>query len=155
LPCCRFVIRKKQNNLRIRRISKATAGLGGVWGNADEQTSVDTILKALELGIAVLDTAPAYSHAENFVGKALQPWQGASPFISTKIGRLKSEKEDVGIYDYSAQSLERSLENSLRVLGLHTLEGLLNSLLTRLCLSIPQLKIFSLRNKLKRGIQLS
>lgn len=99
------------------RLVLGTAALGGVWGPVDEDASIETILQALSLGIAVLDTAPAYSRAEEFVGKALQQWQGEKPFISTKIGRLKSDKADVGVYDYTRDGMFQSLYNSLTKLG--------------------------------------
>jgi len=46
---------------------------GDYWGGTDDDESIRTIHKALELGINFLDTAPAYGHghSEEVVGQAL------------------------------------------------------------------------------------
>ena len=104
------------------RLVYGTSGLGGVWGKVDAEESVDALLYALENGISVLDTAPSYANAEKYVGQALRQWKGDQPFISTKIGRLKgADAFDVKL-DYSRKSMERSLENSLDVLGIETID---------------------------------
>jgi aryl-alcohol dehydrogenase-like predicted oxidoreductase len=48
-------------------------GAGGGWGPVDEQAGIDTVHAALDLGIAILDTAEGYNdgRAEEIVGKAL------------------------------------------------------------------------------------
>lgn len=106
----------------IQRIILGTAGIGGVWGKVDTNTSINTILTAFENGISAIDTAPAYGDAELFVGKALKQWQGPMPQISTKVGRLKSYASDVGIYDYSPQGIERSVVNSLKTLDINFID---------------------------------
>ncbi len=101
-----------------------TAGLGGVWGSTDPESSVRTILIALESGISYIDTAPAYGDGEAFLGEALRRWKGAPPLISTKVGRLKSFASDQGIYDYTPGSMVVSVENSLVQLGCSVLDVL-------------------------------
>jgi len=46
---------------------------GDYWGGADDEESIRTIHKAIELGVTFLDTAPAYGrgHSEEVVGEAL------------------------------------------------------------------------------------
>jgi myo-inositol catabolism protein IolS len=46
---------------------------GAWWGSTDDATSIQTIHRALELGVTLLDTAEAYGagHAEEVVGQAL------------------------------------------------------------------------------------
>lgn len=95
-----------------------TATLGGVYGAIDMEESVRTILKALEQGFGAIDTAPAYGDAEPIVGRALQEWHGSKPVISTKVGRHKSNASDIGNYDYSPEVMERSVGESLTLLGL-------------------------------------
>ncbi len=99
-----------------------TAGLGGVWGKVDPQESVDTILTALNAGIKAIDTAPAYGDAELYVGEALRLWEGEQPQISTKVGRLKGFEIDKGLYDYSYDGMQRSVEQSLKTLGISQLD---------------------------------
>lgn len=95
-----------------------TAGLGGIWGKVSQKESVRTILESLESGVTVIDTAPAYGDAEQFVGDALRQWEGAPPRICIKAGRLKSYATDECFYDYSTSGLEKSVRNSLRALNI-------------------------------------
>lgn len=99
-----------------------TTGLGGVWGKVDQQESVDTILTALNAGIKAIDTAPAYGDAELYVGEALRLWEGEQPMISTKVGRLRGFEVDQGLYDYSYEGMQRSVEQSLKTLGISQLD---------------------------------
>lgn len=109
----------------LQRYILGTAGLGGVWRKVDPQESVRTILEALEMGIPGIDTAPAYGDAEIFVGEALRRWKGIMPNISTKVGRLKGFASDVGHYDYTAAAMEKSVEKSLKTLGVEAIDTLL------------------------------
>lgn len=102
----------------LSRCVLGTTGLGGVWGKIVPEDSVKAILMALENGITCIDTAPAYGDAESFIGAALNQWEGEKPQISTKVGRLKSYSATEGLYDYSNDGMERSVENSLKVLGI-------------------------------------
>lgn len=99
-----------------------TAGLGGVWGTVDPKESVRSILKSLENGIRSIDTAPSYGDAEVFVGKALRQWRGPKPVISSKVGRLKTFAAHEGRYDYSTEGMQRSVEQSLKTLGVSSLD---------------------------------
>ncbi|TRX57629.1 aldo/keto reductase [Fulvivirga sp. M361] len=99
------------------RLVLGTSGLGGVWGGVDQQQSEEAILYALERGALVFDTAPSYANAENVLGAALKQWNGERPFISTKVGRLRAETAHDFKLDYSSDGIRRSLENSLKTLG--------------------------------------
>ncbi len=99
------------------RLVYGTSGLGGVWGKVDQRDSIDALLYAFENGISALDTAPSYANAEYYVGMALKEWRGAKPFISTKIGRLKGIHAYDFNLDFSPQGMKRSLDDSLKTLG--------------------------------------
>ncbi|WKN44866.1 aldo/keto reductase [Tunicatimonas pelagia] len=99
-----------------------TAGLGGVWGTVNRHESVKTILYALENGIEQLDTAPAYGQAEIIVGEALRQWRGQRPFVSTKVGKLRADAADQETNDYTLASMQRSVEESRKVLGTDCLD---------------------------------
>ena len=62
-------------------ISASVVGIGtwaiggdSNWGPSDDNESIRTIHQARDLGITLLDTAPAYGlgHSEEVVGKALE-----------------------------------------------------------------------------------
>lgn len=99
------------------RLVLGTAGLGGIWGEVEGRESIKAILYALEQGIEVIDTAPSYYKAQEYIGKALSEWNGELPFISTKIGRLKARKADEVYLDYSPVGMRKSMEESLELLG--------------------------------------
>lgn len=108
----------------LDRLVLGTAGLAGIWGPVDPAESVDTLLLALQEGVTALDTAPAYSNAEEIVGLALRQWRGRMPTVSTKVGKLKSDKPDENHYDYSPEAIRRSVYNSLELLHIDVISVL-------------------------------
>ncbi len=76
--------------LTVSRIGLGTWAIGGwMWGGTDDQESVDTIRAAVERGINLIDTAPAYGfgHSEEIVGRAIAESQLRSRVvIATKVG---------------------------------------------------------------------
>jgi len=52
--------------LRSSRIGLGTWAIGGwMWGGTDEERSIQTICAALDRGITLIDTAPAYGHGRS------------------------------------------------------------------------------------------
>src|SRR5262245_39724700 len=74
----------------VSRIGLGTWAMGGFqWGGADDDESVRTIHAALDLGINLIDTAPAYGfgHSEEVVGRAIAERGGRDRIvIATKVG---------------------------------------------------------------------
>lgn len=108
----------------INKLVLGTAGIGGIWREVDAQESIETVLSALEQGITAIDTAPAYGDAEQLIGTALSQWSGKRPLISTKVGRNKGYKVDEAHYDYTADGMKRSIENSLKTLNVTIIDVL-------------------------------
>src|SRR6476620_5557592 len=75
---------------RASRVGLGTWSMGGFqWGGTDDDESVRTIHAALDLGITLIDTAPAYGfgHSEEVVGRAIAERGGRDRIvISTKVG---------------------------------------------------------------------
>ena len=62
-------------DIRVSRIGLGTWAIGGwMWGGTDDDAAIATIRRALDLGVTLIDTAPAYGqgHAEEVVGRALE-----------------------------------------------------------------------------------
>lgn len=91
-----------------------------------------TVVAALEAGISLIDVSPLYGHglAEHRIGAALRQFSGPRPVLSTKIGRIMDPFAGRGTgsgylgglphgarFDYSADGVKRSLEQSLLRLG--------------------------------------
>lgn len=77
-------------NRKVSRIGLGTWAIGGsMWGGTDEREALGTIRAALEHGITLIDTAPAYGlgSAEEIVGRALAQYgKREQVFIATKVG---------------------------------------------------------------------
>jgi aryl-alcohol dehydrogenase-like predicted oxidoreductase len=74
--------------LKVSRVALGTWAMGGwMWGGTDERQSVATIRAALDQGINLIDTAPAYGFgvSEEIVGKALTGVRSAA-VVATKVG---------------------------------------------------------------------
>jgi aryl-alcohol dehydrogenase-like predicted oxidoreductase len=76
--------------LQVSRIGLGTWAIGGwMWGGTDEDESVETIHAAVERGITLIDTAPAYGfgRSEEIVGRAVAKHSLRSRVvIATKTG---------------------------------------------------------------------
>jgi aryl-alcohol dehydrogenase-like predicted oxidoreductase len=76
--------------LQVSRIGLGTWAIGGwMWGGTDEDESVKTIHAAVERGITLIDTAPAYGfgRSEEIVGRAVAKHSLRSRVvIATKTG---------------------------------------------------------------------
>src|ERR1700682_2786997 len=103
-------------SLKVSRVAIGTWAIGGwMWGGTDEARSVSTIRAALEHGINIIDTAPAYGfgRSEEIVGKAIaEAGLRSRVVIATKVGL---EWEDGRVSrDASRARILREVEDSLR-----------------------------------------
>jgi len=77
-------------SLKVSPVAIGTWAIGGwMWGGTDEAQSVSTIRAALDHGINIIDTAPAYGfgRSEEIVGKAIAEARLRSRvLIATKVG---------------------------------------------------------------------
>src|SRR6202049_700929 len=106
-------------SLKVSRVAIGTWAIGGwMWGGTDEAQSVATIRAALEHGINVIDTAPAYGfgRSEEIVGRAIAEAKLRSRvLIATKVGLAW---EDGKVFrNASRDRIKREVEDSLRRLG--------------------------------------
>jgi aryl-alcohol dehydrogenase-like predicted oxidoreductase len=100
----------------VSRVALGTWAVGGsMWGGTDEAESVATIRAAVEHGINVIDTAPAYGfgRSEEIVGKALAEGRLRSRvLIATKVGL---EWNDGKVFRNASRArIMREIEDSLR-----------------------------------------
>jgi D-threo-aldose 1-dehydrogenase len=91
----------------------------------DEAQAVATVEAAIQHGITLVDTAPMYGSgkSERYVGAALRGVPRDSYLLSTKVGRVVVD--DQWVFDYSKDGVRRSIEDSLRRLGLDRVDILL------------------------------
>jgi methylglyoxal reductase len=115
-----------KSGIDVSVVGIGTWAIGGdsFWGANDDSESIRTIHKARELGITLVDTAPAYGmgHSEEMAGKALEG-RRHDYILSTKCGLrwdtdegfLQSERDGVRIMrNTKASSIAIELEQSLK-----------------------------------------
>jgi aryl-alcohol dehydrogenase-like predicted oxidoreductase len=105
-----------RTQLEVSRVAIGTWAIGGwMWGGSEERESISTILAAVDHGINMIDTAPAYGfgRSETIVGKAIVESDLRSQvLIATKVGLGWG---DGGVFrDATRARILREIEDSLR-----------------------------------------
>ncbi len=92
------------------------------WGPQDDRDSVNAIVRAVELGVNWIDTAPVYGfgHSEEVVGLALKKC-ARKPFIATKCGSRWDSNGDI-FRRLRKASVREEAEASLRRLGVDVID---------------------------------
>jgi D-threo-aldose 1-dehydrogenase len=119
----------------LTRLGLGTAPLGGLYQAVDEEDALAVVAGALQRRIRYVDTAPLYGHglSESRVGRILCQQPRDVFVLSTKVGRLlrpgpdRAERSENPfpdapnvhpVFDFSYDGTMRSLEESLKRLGL-------------------------------------
>lgn len=115
----------KQRELGKTGIFVSEMGLGTVKFGRNQQVTYPhftlpskielktLVSKAFDLGINILDTAPAYGNSEEIIGELLKGWR-KKWIISTKVGEEFYNNKSV--YDFSKKKIEISIVRSLQKL---------------------------------------
>lgn len=111
------------SDLHITPIGLGTWAIGGGgwyggWGAQDDNDSLATIDRALDLGINWIDTAPYYGrgHSEEIIGKAIAGRRDKVT-IATKCGMVWNSASGKFDKRLTAESVRREVESSLRRLN--------------------------------------
>ena len=115
------------SGLEFSEIGLGTWAMGGgdwafSWGVQDDEVSLRTIHRAVELGINWIDTAAVYGlgHSEEIVGKALREVT-PRPLVATKFSR-RWDAQGAPYSNLKAQSVRDEIENSLRRLNVEAID---------------------------------
>lgn len=95
-------------------------GGGAVWGDAsDDAESINTIRSALDAGINLLDTAPAYGwgHSERLIARAIEGRRD-QVLLATKCGLWWDDARGSYFTEFNGKSLYRSLRPDTIVIEL-------------------------------------
>ncbi len=95
------------SEMEVSVISLGTWAYGKVarWGvNVDEKEAIETVHKAVDLGINLIDTAPSYGESEEVVGKAVKGIRDRL-YIASKCGA-------------DPKQIPNQIDNSLKVMQL-------------------------------------
>ncbi|WP_295717441.1 aldo/keto reductase [uncultured Halovibrio sp.] len=104
-------------DIQVTPVGLGTWAIGGwMWGGTDEAQSIDTIHRAIDKGIGLVDTAPVYGfgRSEEIVGKALADGRRDQVALATKVALNWNDDHDKVWRDASASRIEQEVDDSLR-----------------------------------------
>lgn len=87
----------------------------------DDKQAADLLALSWDLGINLIDTAPAYGHSEQRLGQLLKH-QSHEWLIATKAGEYFDSQSGESRYDFRPESIISSVENSLKLLQREVLD---------------------------------
>jgi aryl-alcohol dehydrogenase-like predicted oxidoreductase len=111
------------DNLSVSAFSLGCMGMSEFYGSTDEQESIATIHRALDLGVTMLDTADVYGPHTNevLVGRAVHG-RRASVIIATKFGIVRTGDPAYRAVNGRPEYVRASCDASLRRLGVDTID---------------------------------
>ena len=109
-----------KSGVEVSEIGFGAWGIGGGWGERDDQAALAALERALELGLTFIDTALGYGegHSEQLVGQAVQA-SGKEVVVATKVppknriwpAQKGSTLSETFPKDYVLECTDKSLEN--------------------------------------------
>jgi aryl-alcohol dehydrogenase-like predicted oxidoreductase len=114
------MVQRKLRDLEVSAIGLGCMGMSAFYGSTDEAEGVETIRRALELGVDFIDTAQLYGPLTNeeLVGRAVagrrDEYVIATKFNRRMDGAVPGDMSSVGPQDGSADHVRSSIEGSLR-----------------------------------------
>ncbi|WP_109525791.1 MULTISPECIES: aldo/keto reductase [Nocardia] len=107
--------------LEVSRIGLGAMTMAGAYtsgGGLDDDESIRTIHRALDLGVTHIDTAEIYGpfHSEEIVGRAVAGRRD-EVVLATKFGLVSHSGGGPGVIDSSAANIRAAVEGSLKRLG--------------------------------------
>ncbi|MGL4738223.1 MAG: aldo/keto reductase [Cellulosilyticaceae bacterium] len=99
--------------VEVSKLGLGTWAIGGGewWGDSDEARSIETIREAINEGITLIDTAPAYGfgYSEEVVGKGIKGKRD-QVILSTKCGLWWHDERGADFFEQAGHKVKRCLE---------------------------------------------
>ncbi len=112
-----------KSTLEVGAIGLGCMGMSEFYGGSDEQESINTIHKALDLGVTLLDTADMYGVGANeeLVGKAITG-RRSEAILATKFGNVRNAKGQFLGVSGRPEYVKSACEASLKRLGVEVID---------------------------------
>ncbi len=112
-----------KSTLEAGAIGLGCMGMSEFYGASDEQESINTIHRALDLGVTLLDTADMYGVGENekLVGKAIAG-RRSEVVLATKFGIVRNAKGEYLGISGRPEYVKSACEASLKRLGVEVID---------------------------------
>ena len=111
------------SNLNINRMGLGCLGMSEFYGSFNELESIETLLRAIDLGINFFDTADMYGSGENerLLGKAFKGhWHKV--ILATKFGVMRGPNGEWLGLNGQSEYIKKACEQSLLNLGTETID---------------------------------
>lgn len=111
------------SDLQVFPIGLGTMGMSEFYGETNEEQSINTIHKAIELGVDFFDTADmyGYGHNEELLGKALKGRFGEIT-LATKFAMQRGPNGEFLGINCKPEYVKQACEASLKRLGIDTID---------------------------------
>ncbi len=111
------------SDLQVFPIGLGTMGMSEFYGETNEKQSINTIHKAIDLGVDFFDTADMYGsgHNEELLGKALKGKFGEIT-LATKFANMRGPNGEFFGINGKPEYVKQACEASLKRLGIDTID---------------------------------
>src|SRR6478609_3171207 len=114
----------KGSDLTVSALGLGCMGMSEFYGTTDESQAIETIRRALDLGVTLLDTADMYGPFTNeqLVGRAIEGRRD-EVVVATKFGNVRSPDDPTARkIDGSPEYVRRACDASLQRLGVDVID---------------------------------
>src|SRR5918911_1115078 len=114
---------RRLGELEVSALGLGCMGMSEFYGAGDEDESIRTIHRALELGVTLLDTADMYGVGANerLVGRAIAD-RREQAIVATKFGNVRGEDGSFKGIDGRPEYVKQACEASLQRLGIDVID---------------------------------
>ena len=108
---------------KVNRIGLGCMGMSEFYGSSDEEASIKTLHKAIDLGVNFFDTADMYGRGANerLIGKAFKAhWDGV--VLATKFAVMRGPNGEFTGLNAKPEYIQQACENSLQNLGIEAID---------------------------------